>query len=320
MITITVPQEHNGKKLDRFLTERFENLPLSAIYKALRKKDIRINNIKINENRILQAGDRLTIYIKDEILYGLDSPDKTASADEIPFEIIYEDTHLLLINKHPGISVHPDKDTNKDTLIDLAIRYISEKKTYEYPSSESFLPALCHRLDHYTGGIVIIAKTSQALKIMLDKIKNREIKKYYQCLVKGHPSPLQAELKHFLVKNEIKSCVYIHDTPQKGGLTAITRYKTIQPGDEISRLEVELITGRTHQIRAHLAYIGHPILGDDKYGDRQLNKQYGVKHQCLWAYKVLFDFKGEAGILDYLKGKVFETKNIKFPVKNINLL
>jgi 23S rRNA pseudouridine955/2504/2580 synthase len=129
---------------------------------------------------------------------------------------------------------------------------------------------------------------------------------------------MEGELKHFLVKNELKSRVYMHDIPQKGGLTAITKYKVTKPGDIVSRLEVELITGRTHQIRAHLSYIGHPILGDDKYGDRRLNKQFGVKHQCLWAYKVMFDFK-DAGILNYLKGKVFETNNIQFPIKNMKL-
>ncbi|WHH61439.1 RluA family pseudouridine synthase [Petroclostridium sp. X23] len=313
MIIITVPHEYNGKKLDRFLRDQFPKLPMSAIYKALRKKDIRINDVKINENITLKASDSLTIYIKDEILYGLNSTNDEQK-DLHPIEIVYEDEHLLLVNKQPGISVHPDKHANQDTLIDMATRYLNQNKDYISSMPNTDLPALCHRLDHYTGGIVIIAKTKEALRIMLEKIKNREVKKYYQCLVKGCPSPMEGELKHFLVKNELKSRVYMHDIPQKGGLTAITKYKVTKPGDIVSHLEVELITGRTHQIRAHLSYIGHPILGDDKYGDRRLNKQFGVKHQCLWAYKVMFDFK-DAGILNYLKGKVFETNNIQFPIK-----
>ncbi|MDK2809731.1 MAG: rRNA pseudouridine synthase [Petroclostridium sp.] len=313
MITITVPQDYHQKKLDRFLKDKFPNLPMSAIYKALRKKDIRINGVKINENILLQTGDQLTIYIKDEILYG-SFAGEDRSKGPIPIQIVYEDQHLLLVNKQPGISVHPDKNEGEDTLIDVATRYLQQKGEYKPEKPGSFAPALCHRLDHYTGGIVIIAKTPEALKIMLEKIKNREIKKYYQCIVKGCPSPRQGELRHFLVKNEHKSQVYITDIPIKGSLTIITRYKVLSAGQDISRVEVELVTGRTHQIRAHMAYIGHPILGDDKYGDRQFNRQFKAKYQALWAYKIVFAFE-DGGILNYLKGRTFETNDIKFNYK-----
>jgi 23S rRNA pseudouridine955/2504/2580 synthase len=255
------------------------------------------------------------IYIKDEILYGNFAAQQEAT-HSLPFQIVYEDQNLLLVNKQPGISVHPDKNTGEMTLIDLAVHYLKQKGEYHPDQPDSFPPALCHRLDHYTGGIVIIAKTPEALKVMLSKIKHREIKKYYQCIVKGCPVPKQAELKHYLIKNKYKSLVYITDVPQKDALTIITRYRVLSSGSHMSRLEIELITGRTHQIRAHMAYIGYPILGDDKYGNRQFNREFGAKHQALWAYKVVFDFK-DGGVLNYLKGSVFETDQIKFPVKKL---
>lgn len=307
MVTVTVTKDYAGKKLDNYLKDKYTTLPSSAIFKALRKKDIRINGVKTNENVTLNSGDEVTLYIKDDILFGINSDSSSSAKKNIqssPLKIIYEDDNLILINKMPGISVHSDKKGSYDTLIDLV-------KDYLPPGSS---PSLCHRLDHYTGGIVIIAKTPYALKLMLEKIKNREIKKYYKCIVKGRPSSISQEIKHFLFKDEEKSRVYIYNEPRKGALTAITRYNVVKTVDDLSLLNVELVTGRTHQIRAHLSYIGHPVLGDDKYGDRNLNKKYKARHQCLWAYKVVFDFK-DAGPLEYLSGKTFETIDIRFPIK-----
>ena len=302
MISITVPDNYNDKKLDRFLKETFKTLPLNAIYKALRSKDIRVNGVKTNQNLVLQAGDQLDIYIKDELLYGAaDAPQESS------LEIIYEDHNLLLVNKQPGIPVHSDVDPNETTLLDIAVKYLKEKGEYISGSPSSFAPALCHRLDRNTGGIVIIAKTPEALNIMLDKIKKREVKKYYQCLVIGCPSPMQAELKNYLFKDSSKSLVHIYNERKTGAVEIITRYKVLEAREEISRLEVELVTGKTHQIRAHLAHIGHPIVGDGKYGINKFNRKVGAKHQALWAYKVKFEFEN-GGMLDYFRGKVFETK------------
>jgi 23S rRNA pseudouridine955/2504/2580 synthase len=302
--SVTVPDTYNNKKLDRFLKETFKNLPLNAIYKALRTKDIRVNGVKASQNVVLQAGDQLDIYIKDEVLYGtFNAYEPIGSA----LEIVFEDHNLLLVNKQPSIPVHTDIDPNETTLLDMAVKYLEEKREYISGSPNSFAPALCHRLDRNTGGIIIIAKTPEALAIMLDKIKKREVKKYYQCLVIGCPNPMQAELKSYLFKDSSKSLVHIYNERKPGAVEIITRYKVLEAGEEISRLEVELVTGKTHQIRAHLAHIGHPIVGDGKYGINKFNRKVGAKHQALWAYKVKFDFK-EGGILSYLKGKTFETK------------
>lgn len=308
MVRINVPLKYNNKKIVRFLKDNFENLSLNTIYKAIRTKKIKVNGNKISENITLKTGDQVDIYIKNDILYGL--------SNKIPTEIqiVYEDNNLLLVNKKPGIPVHPDKDPYEPTLIDMVTQYLQKKGEYMPGNPTSFPPALCHRLDRNTGGIVIIAKNPEARKVILSKIKKREIKKFYQCIVIGCPQLREAELRHYLIKDKFKSRVYISDKNQPGAVEIITRYKVLSPGKEMSKLEIELVTGKTHQIRAHLAYIGHPIVGDGKYGINKFNKKVGAKHQALWAYKIIFDFKN-GGPLNYLKGKVFEIQNIDFQIR-----
>lgn len=317
MITITVPEKFNNKKLDRFLTDYFKKLPHSAVFKALRNKDIKVNGKRIRDNILLQAGDVLDVYIKDEVLHSSDRGTvlfRQGDGSCVCLDIVYEDNNLMLVNKMPGIPVNNTSEINEVSLIDMVSWYLQEKGEYIPEKANSFEPALCHRLDRNTGGIVIIAKTQQALDIMLDKIKNREVKKFYQCIVVGCPEPRRAELRHYLFKDSKKSQVYISDIKKPGYVEIITRYIVLEAGDEMSRLEVELVTGRTHQIRAHLAYIGHPIVGDGKYGINRFNHKVKANHQALWAYKVLFDFK-DGGILDYLKEKLFVTKDIIFNIK-----
>jgi 23S rRNA pseudouridine955/2504/2580 synthase len=275
MVTIHVPEKYDGKKLDKFLKETFKNLPQSAFYKSLRNKDIRINGIKINQNTLLSFQDKLEIYIKDEILYGISNK----------LEIVYEDENLIIINKQPNISVEGNDKSSQPSLLDIAKNYLKEQ------GEDYSQLALCHRLDRNTGGLIILAKNQEILEIMVRKFKNHEIKKYYQCLVLGYPKPECAELKHYLIKDAQKSHVYIYDTPRQGSVEIITRYKVLEKRGDISLLEVELITGKTHQIRAHLAYIGYPIIGDRKYGKNEVNKKYKAQHQQLWAYKLVFDGK-----------------------------
>lgn len=301
-------EENSNKRIDKVLKDKYPNMPHNFMYKAFRKKDIKVNGVRVKEDYISKLGDKVEIYIIDEILDGKNS---TESIDySKAFAIIYEDKNIMIVNKKQGIPVHPDKDQPENTLIDLVAAYIREKEATV--KSSGFTPALCHRLDRNTGGLVIIAKNNESLRVMLEKIKNKEVKKYYQCLVKGNIEKPQGILKAYLEKDERKSRVYINDFKTRNSLEIITKYKTISILDNIilgsstSLLEVELITGRTHQIRAHMSYIGHPILGDGKYGDNSINRQLRLKYQALWAYKLKFEFSKSGGILNYLSEKVFE--------------
>ncbi len=241
------------------------------------------------------------------------------------FTVVYEDDNVLVVNKAQGIPVHPDKEQSQNTLIDQVRIYLSRQKAQtgeseDCPpkdSKDSFQPSLCHRLDRNTGGLVIIAKNQASYDVLLKKIETREILKYYKCLVKGRMERNKAELKAYLWKDARKSMVFVSNQKSKGSLDIVTAYKVLEydPSTDVSMLEVELITGRTHQIRAHLAFIGHPILGDGKYGTNAVNRMFGLKKQALWAYKLSFNFKGRSS-LDYLNGKVL-TAEPGFDIKSI---
>ena len=242
MEKIIVNKKYDGKKLNTFLLENFNGLTLNTIYKALRKKDIRINNIKVNENCTIYAGDEITVFIKDEFLY------KT-----FDLEIVYEDENILVINKPVGIEV---VSNNKDE-ITLTKILLDKFSSLDFP-------APCHRLDRNTYGLVLFAKNKVALDILLNKFKNNEIEKHYRCKVFGIPLVKEKTLNAFLFKDSKKSMVYISDEPKKGYQKIITSYKVLSENskDNTSILDVTLHTGKTHQIRAHLAYIGYPIIGD----------------------------------------------------------
>lgn len=282
MRSITAEENHTGKKIDRVIRDFFPNLASGMLYKALRKKDVKVNGTRVKEDYVVNCGDKIDVYIIDDYLIG---------RNDEGFSVVYDDDNLLIVNKEAGIPVHPDRNQKEATLID--------KLQSIYGTNLS----LCHRLDRNTSGLVIIAKNNPTLEVMLDKIKDREIQKYYTCIVSGKMEKKKAELIDYLEKNEKLSRVFVSGEKTRNSVQIVTRYKVLDSLDNLSLLEVELVTGRTHQIRAHLAYYGHPIIGDGKYGKNTENKQYSAKYQLLCASRLIFDFKSTARHLNYLNGK-----------------
>ncbi len=277
-------------------------LPASLLYRAIRQKDIKINGARCQPGDKLQAGDTVRVYLPDDVLSTDDSLLFLAAPPVV--EVVYEDDHILLCNKPQGLLVHEDDSSTPDTLINRILHYLYQKGEWDPQKENSFTPALCNRIDRNTGGIVIAAKTFEALQIISEKIRLREIDKYYLCIVHGNPTHKSGTLKGYHVKDAANNTVTISTKPVPGAKIALTRYRVLEDWKDKSLLEVELLTGRTHQIRAQLAAIGHPLWGDAKYGTSRENARLGNR-QALWAYKITFSFPTPAGPLEYLKGKTF---------------
>lgn len=285
MKKLVVNKKYDNKKLDKFLKDNISTLSNNLFYKTLRKKDIKINGKRVSENVTVFENDEILVYISDDLL-----------ENKLNLDIIYEDNNILLINKPSNIEV-----TGLDSLTEVV------HKLY---SSCEFKPMPCHRLDRNTSGLILFAKNTQALEILLDKFKHHEIEKHYLALVYGIPQKKNERLISYLFKDSSKSFVYISDVPKKGYQKIITSYSLIESFDNnTSLLDIEIETGRTHQIRAHLAHIGLPIIGDGKYGINEINKRFKVKAQKLVSYKLIFRFEHDSKILEYLNRKSFELKN-----------
>ena len=311
MKKVVIKKNDAGQRLDKFLFKFFDSIPASLVYKGIRKKRIKVNGKKSENNYQLKEGDILELYINDEFFESKEKKDDEYKTLVPNVSVVYEDENILLVDKAAGVSVHDDETETKNTLINHIKAYLYQKGEYNPDEENSFAPALCNRIDRNTAGIVIAAKTAAALRVMNEKIKNREIEKYYLCLVQGRLKDKEKTLKSYMVKNETQNRVYVHNQPIDGGKTAITHYRVLKEGALTSLLEVELLTGRTHQIRAHMASIGHPLAGDGKYGTNEFNKKVGMKHQALYSYKLKFAFSDE-NELSYLNGKSFEVKNVPF--------
>lgn len=286
MRKIIVDEKYNNKKLNSFILDNFKNLNQNVLFKALRKKDIRINNTKVSENVIIHTGDEITIYIIDELLFG---------KPKIDFKVIYEDKNILCMFKPENISV-TETNLNEYSFTSL----VKEK------FGRSLEP--CHRLDRNTSGLILYAKNPEALSILLEKFKNKEIEKHYLTKVYGIVKKDHEILESYLFKDSKKSIVFISDTPKKNYEKIITEYTVIEKNfkENTTKLDINLHTGKTHQIRAHLAHIGYPIIGDGKYGNNEINKKFGKKTQELTSYKIIFNFKTDSGILNYLNNKIIE--------------
>lgn len=311
MKTVVIGANDAGQRLDKFLIKSYPNLPQSMLYKSIRKKDIKLNGKRCSISARLTENDVLSMYLKDEFFQ---TEPKQYDFLKAParLNIAYEDDNLLVLDKQPGLIVHPDETYHFDSLIARVQHYLYNKEEYRPEEENSFAPALINRIDRNTGGLVLAAKNAETLRIMNEKVKRRELQKLYLCVVCGVPEKKEATLEGYLQKNERQNRVYISGKPAHGARQISTRYRVLAERKAYSLLEVELLTGRTHQIRAHLASIGHPLAGDGKYGINALNKASGFPYQALYSYKLKFRFASGAGMLDYLNGKEIEAKNIWF--------
>ena len=311
MKSFTVGKNDAGLRLDKFVVKTAPLLPTTLLYKYIRLKRIKVDGKRAEINTRLQLGSLVEMYINDEFFEPKSPKYDFMSASKV-LDIVYEDENILLADKKQGLLVHPDENEYNDTLIARIQRYLYEKGEYDPEAENSFKPSLANRIDRNTGGIVIAAKNAEALRILCDKIKTRELDKLYLCVVHGTPKKREDILEGFLEKNEDKNQVYIKNKMTIDTKTIRTKYSVMASKNNLSLLKIELLTGRTHQIRAHMSSIGHPLLGDGKYGVNQKDKAMGFKYQALYSYKLKFNFASDGGILEYLNGKTFTVPKIWF--------
>lgn len=311
MKTIFVGRNDAGQRLDKFLQKTFSYLPQSMLYKGIRTKRIKRNGKRCEISERLVEGDEISLYLNDDLL--------TETPKQYPFlkasskiNVLYEDHHIILVDKPAGLIVHSDDNHYGDTLIDRIQRYLYEKGEYLPEEENAFAPALANRIDRNTGGIVIAAKTAEALRQLNQLIKDRKIDKFYLCILHGRLQKKDGLLEGFLEKDDGKNKVFVHSHPIPGGKTIRTKYHIIGERKQYSLAEVELLTGRTHQIRAHFASIGHPLAGDGKYGTNALNRACGYKRQALYSYKLIFHVKDKESPLAYLDGKCVKAPHVWF--------
>ena len=297
-----------GQRLDKFISKAFPHMPQSMLYRAVRTKHVKLNGRRCEPSDRLSEGDVVSIYLTDEVL----TKKERSIAELPPVEVVYQDENVMLVNKPVGLSVHDDESGEPDTLIARVIKMLADSGEYDPDAENSFVPALCNRIDRNTSGIVIVAKNAEALRIMNRMIAERRVHKRYVCLVHGVPEPKSATLKAYIRKDEKEKRSFVTDEPAKGALTMITKYEVLKTDGDVSLLSVDLLTGRTHQIRAHMAHIGHPLVGDGKYGSNALYRKSGRKYQALCAVSVTFDFGGEGEALGYLDGKTFSVPEPDF--------
>lgn len=303
----------SGQRVDKFLQKAVPLLPKNLMYKYIRLKRIKINGKRCEISTRLEVGDIMQLYINDEFFEkDKNKPMFLSAPDKV--DIIYEDEHILIADKKCGLVVHEDESNTADTLIGRIQHYLYNKGEYDPENENSFAPSLCNRIDRNTGGIVICAKNAESLRILNQKVKDREMQKLYLCVTVGIPDKKSEKLIGYHQRNEKTKTVKVSHKKFPGSKTMVTEYKVIQVNrsENLALLEVDLITGRTHQIRAHMALEGYPLLGDGKYGINKINREYNVKTQALYSYKLIFKFTTDAGVLEYLNGQTFVVKNVWF--------
>ena len=315
MKEFTIGRNDAGQRLDRFTGKNVPLLPESLLQKYIRLKRIKVNHRGAKRDTRLNAGDVVQMYINDEFFEKPAEHNAHLKIATPRLTIVYEDENILLADKKPGVLCHSAGDWSWDTLIANIQAHLRINGEWDPKAENIFAPALCNRIDRNTGGIVIAAKNAEALRILNEKIKAREIEKYYLCTVHGKPHPPAGRLEGYLFKDAVKNQVYVRRTTEPGAKTAVTEYRTLKTKGALSLVECRLLTGRTHQIRAQMADAGWPLLGDGKYGKERVNRSYGEKGQALYSYKLEFTFPTDAGILEYLRGKTFTVTDIPFVEK-----
>ena len=315
MKELSVGQNDAGQRLDRFVGKAVPLLPDSLLQKYIRLKRIKLNGKGAKRDTRLAAGDVLQLYINDEFFEKPREENSYLKVGTPRLNIVYEDENILLLDKKPGVLCHSAGVWDYNTLIANVQAYMAQKGEWRPKEENSFAPALCNRIDRNTGGIVIAAKNAEALRILNDKIRDREIEKYYLCAVQGRPKPPAGRLENYLFKDAKKNQVFVKNRPEPGTKTAVTEYRLLTSKGKLSLVECRLLTGRTHQIRAQMAYAGWPLLGDGKYGSERFNKDFGEKGQALYSYRLEFAFPTDAGILNYLRGRQFRVEQVDFAEK-----
>ncbi len=297
MKTFTIDKTDVGQRLDKFMQRVMTEAPTSEVYKSLRKKKVRVNGKHKDGSYRLTDGDEICMYINDEFFGSAEKsfPWQNSSAD---ITVVYEDDNILIADKPSGM-FSQDADDGGDSLESRIRSYLYKKEEIDMNAVPLFIPSLCHRIDRNTAGLVIAAKNSAALRILNEKIKNREIRKLYLCETEGTPSPESGRIKGYLSRDKRSQKMIFSATPTPESKPCETLYRTIKTG-KYALVEAELLSGKTHQIRASLSHIGCPIRGDVKYGATPDNKK---TYQHLISYKIIFDFKTDSGILEYLNGK-----------------
>ena len=315
MKELTIRANDAGQRLDRFIGKAVPLLPESLLQKYIRLKRIKCNGKGAKRDVRLQAGDTVQLYINDEFFEKPREENSWLKVGTPRLTVVYEDENLLLADKKPGVLCHSAGVWDYNTLIANIQAYLAQKGEWRPKEENAFTPALCNRSDRNTGGIVIAAKNAETLRILNEKIRDREIEKYYLCAVRGRPKPSEGKLENVLFKDAKKNQVFVKDRPEPGAKTAVTYYKVLKSKGPLSLVECRLGTGRTHQIRVQMANKGWPLVGDGKYGSERFNKDYDEKGQALYSYKLRFDFPTDAGILNYLRGREFEVEKVDFAEK-----
>ena len=315
MKELTVGKNDAGQRLDRFVGKAVPLLPGSLLQKYIRLKRIKLNGKGSKRDTRLNEGDVLSLYINDEFFEKPTERNSYLKVGAPRLDIVYEDENILLADKKPGVLCHSAGEWDYNTLIANIQAYAYQKGEWRPREENAFAPALCNRIDRNTGGIVIAAKNAEALRIINEKIKEREIEKYYLCVVRGRPKPAEGELRGYIFKDAAKNRVYVRRKPEPGAKEALTYYRTLASQGGLSLVECRLGTGRTHQIRAQMAAAGTPLLGDGKYGSDRENKKLGEDGQLLYSYRLEFAFKTDAGALNYLNGRSFSVSRVDFAEK-----